>query len=89
MTETNDGFKIAEVDLKLRGPGDIEGTRQSGLKEFKLFNVIVDQEILNTSRQLAMLILDKDPQLQHPENKVLINRLRILNPRQKDWGRIS
>lgn len=89
MTETNDGFKIAEVDLKLRGPGDIEGTRQSGLKEFKLFNVIADQEILNTSRQLAMLILDKDPQLQHPENRVLINRLRILNPGQKDWGRIS
>jgi len=89
MVETNDGFKIAEVDLKLRGPGDIEGTRQSGVKEFKLFNIVSDQEILNTGRQLALMILDKDALLQHPENQILISRLKELNPGKKDWGRIS
>ncbi len=89
MVETNDGFKIAEVDLKLRGPGDIEGTRQSGVKEFKLFNIIADQEILNTSRQIATILLEKDPHLQHPENEVLLRRLIYLNPGKKVWGRIS
>lgn len=89
MVETNDGFKIAEADLKLRGPGEIEGTRQSGAREFKLFNIISDQEILNTSRSIALKILEKDPSLKHPENQVLLNRLIYLNPGQKDWGRIS
>jgi len=89
MVESNDGFKIAEVDLKLRGPGDIEGTRQSGIKEFKLFNVVSDQNILHTSRQLALRILEEDPGLQGDGNQVLLSRLMYLNPGKKDWGRIS
>ncbi len=89
MVETNDGFQIAEVDLKLRGPGDIQGTRQSGVKEFKLFNIVADQEMLATSRKIAQIILEKDPQLEHPENLILIKRLKYLNPNEKDWGKIS
>jgi len=89
MVESNDGFRIAEVDLKLRGPGDIEGTRQSGIKEFKLFNVVSDHNILHTSRQLALSILEEDPGLQSKDNQVLLSRLMYLNPGKKDWGRIS
>jgi ATP-dependent DNA helicase RecG len=89
MVATNDGFKIAEADLNLRGPGDIEGTRQSGVKEFKLFNLVLDQRLLQTSRDLALIILEKDPQLQHEQNLLLRRRLQFLNPGRKDWGRIS
>ena len=69
MVETNDGFKIAEADLKLRGPGDIEGTRQSGVKEFNLFNVVLDQPLLHTGRHIAETILDNDPKLEHPQKR--------------------
>ena len=89
MVESNDGFRIAEVDLKLRGPGDIEGTRQSGVKEFKLFDIMADQSILNTSRELVIKILESDPSLEHPQNEILLRRLIYLNPNRKDWGRIS
>jgi ATP-dependent DNA helicase RecG len=89
MVDTNDGFKIAEVDLELRGPGDIAGTRQSGVKEFNLFNIITDQAMLSTARKLCQLILEKDPALQLPDNSTLIQQLMHLNPGQKDWGRIS
>ncbi|MDB4438788.1 ATP-dependent DNA helicase RecG [bacterium] len=89
MVETNDGFKIAEADLKLRGPGDIEGTRQSGVKEFNLFNVVLDQGILNTGRHIAETILDNDPRLEHTQNSLLKSRLSILDSGQRDWGRIS
>ena len=89
LVETNDGFKIAEADLKLRGPGDIEGTRQSGVKEFNLFNVVLDQGILNTGRHIAETILENDPRLEHSQNSLLKGRLSILDSGQRDWGRIS
>ena len=89
MTSTNDGFKIAEEDLKLRGPGDIEGTRQSGDLEFRLFDAMEDQDYLDTARKLAAAILKKDPLLDNELNSILKKYLLHLNKGFKDWGRIG
>ncbi|MDQ3141009.1 MAG: ATP-dependent DNA helicase RecG [Bacteroidota bacterium] len=88
MCETNDGFKIAEADLRLRGPGDLEGTRQSGLLELKMANIREDQDILKSAHNIAAAILHKDPKLIHPINLVLKNFLE--NQGQANlWERIS
>ncbi len=71
LCETNDGFKIAEADLKLRGPGDLEGTRQSGLLDLKIADLREDGAILRTARQLAEVIIKKDPELKHHLNQPL------------------
>lgn len=71
MTETNDGFKIAEMDLKLRGPGDLMGTRQSGLPEFRHADIVVDQELLQKAKETAMNLLQNDPELKKPEHREL------------------
>lgn len=71
MTDTNDGFKIAEIDLQLRGPGDFLGTRQSGLPEFQLANIAEDQSILQLARQAAFHIVETDPFLDEPANYVI------------------
>jgi ATP-dependent DNA helicase RecG len=90
MVRTNDGFEIAEADLQLRGPGEIEGTRQSGVSSFKLINLVKDQSIVNTARMIAEQILDKDPKLQDPHNAVLKNYLRSkAKPGTVDWTMIS
>ncbi len=89
MVETNDGFRIAEEDLKLRGPGDIEGTQQSGVQEFRLFDLEADQTYLSTGRTIAALILKKDPLLEKEPNQILKNYLHHLNKGFKDWGRIG
>jgi len=89
MVDTNDGFKIAEADLELRGPGDIEGTRQSGGIEFQLFSISEDQSMMNSSRIIAEKILDSDPLLETEENSLLLDTLRLLNKGNKDWGRIG
>lgn len=68
MVETNDGFRIAEADLKLRGPGDISGTQQSGVLDLKMANLVTDQELLSHIRNQVIAIFDKDPQLMLPEN---------------------
>jgi ATP-dependent DNA helicase RecG len=70
MVKTNDGFEIAEVDLKLRGPGDIMGTQQSGVLNLRIADVIKDNDILKTARYYAMQILKKDPGLNLPEHKI-------------------
>lgn len=88
MTETNDGFLIAEKDLELRGPGDIEGTRQSGPLNFKLASLVQDRNMLETARNLAAEILEKDPELNSAENL----KLKIYLDNQKGkttWSRIS
>lgn len=88
MCETNDGFKIAEKDLILRGPGDIEGTRQSGLLNFKLANIIEDRKILDAARATAEKILDEDPDLAKDENLCLRGFLE--NQKGKTaWSKIS
>lgn len=89
MVSTNDGFKIAEEDLRLRGPGDIEGTQQSGVQEFRLFDLVEDHSYLNTGRTIAELILNKDPLLDKEPNYILKKYLNHLNKGFKDWGRIG
>ena len=71
LTETNDGFKIAEVDLALRGPGEFFGTRQHGLPELKMADVTQDGDLLTHSREEAFQLVERDPQLRHPENDKL------------------
>jgi ATP-dependent DNA helicase RecG len=90
MTRTNNGFEIAEVDMKLRGPGNMEGTQQSGLiEDLKLSDLSRDEKILQTARTLAMLILDKDPQLRNDLNAPLLAHLQTFGKKYKHWGFIS
>ena len=89
MTETNDGFKIAEADLLLRGPGDITGTQQSGVLDFSIFNIVADHSLLKTARTISHLILDKDPLLEKEINKRLKIHLTKINQGSTNWGRIG
>lgn len=89
MTDTTDGFRIAETDLRLRGPGDLAGTQQSGIVDLKIANLLQDEKILKYARNLATEILENDPKLQLPENKLLAKTLNELNKNQPDWGSIS
>ena len=91
MTGTNDGFVIAEEDLKLRGPGDIDGTQQSGIAfNLKIANLAHDGQILGLARDFALEILEKDPSLQSPENHLLDRQLKKLNKQhQMGWFMIS
>jgi ATP-dependent DNA helicase RecG len=91
MTETNDGFRIAEEDLKLRGPGDIDGTQQSGIAfNLKIADLSRDGQILSIARDLAQQVLEDDPLLQKSANTVLNNQLNKLNQyRQMGWFMIS
>lgn len=88
MTSTGNGFEIAEKDLELRGPGDIEGTRQSGMLNFKLANIVEDRPLIETTRALVQELLENDPELTAPENMPLKNFLQ----QQKGnvlWSKIS
>ena len=88
MCETNDGFKIAEKDLEIRGPGDIEGTRQSGLLNFKLANIIEDRAILEAARIVAEKIITEDSNLEKEENQCL-KQYFILKRGKTVWSKIS
>jgi ATP-dependent DNA helicase RecG len=88
LTETNNGFKIAEKDLELRGPGDIEGTRQSGLLNFKLANIVQDKYWLELARDRAADLLEKDPDLEAEENKALKVFLQTQQGKTA-WSKIS
>jgi ATP-dependent DNA helicase RecG len=89
MVRTNDGFEIAEVDLKLRGPGDIQGTQQSGLLNLKIADLAKDGQIVQLARNEAIEILKEDPNLQLPKNTRLINALAELKRTKVNWSRIS
>lgn len=89
MVRTNDGFEISEVDLKLRGPGDIEGTAQSGLLDLHIADLSKDQQILQTARNIATELLQKDPQLQQSHHQILLKQLNYLQKKSEGWGRIS
>jgi ATP-dependent DNA helicase RecG len=90
MTETNDGFEIAEADLKLRGPGDLEGTMQSGYPfELKISHLGKDSKILEYARDQAIGILESDPLLEKPQNSIFINQLRKMHPEIEEWGKIG
>lgn len=88
MTSTVNGFEIAEKDLELRGPGEIEGTRQSGALNFRLADIVQDKLMLDAARDLAEQIIEKDPELDTAENLQLKNYLRSLHGKTP-WSRIS
>jgi ATP-dependent DNA helicase RecG len=89
MTRTNDGFEIAEVDLRLRGPGDIMGTQQSGVLNLKIADVFKDKDILQTARYYAKKILSADPSLLSAENKAILNTYKQLGKYKNIWNYIS
>lgn len=90
MCDTNDGFRIAEADLKLRGPGDLEGTQQSGMAfDLKIANLARDGQLVQLARTEAQAIIDADPQCEHPQNSLLWNRLRELKKTHINWAAIS
>ncbi|MES2688819.1 MAG: ATP-dependent DNA helicase RecG [Bacteroidota bacterium] len=88
MCETNNGFEISEVDLKLRGPGQLEGTMQSGVLDLKIADIAKDQLLLQQAREAASAILEKDPQLVQPHNQKLA-RYFLSNSKASRWGQIS
>ena len=73
MVNSNDGFEIAEVDLKLRGPGDLSGTQQSGVLNLKIADLIKDGQLLFLARNIAIEVLKEDPDLALPKNKPLLS----------------
>ena len=90
MVSTNDGFEISEADLTLRGPGDLEGTQQSGLPfDLKIANLAQDGKMLEIARNAAMEILNDDPQLAKTENRVMATQLRKMKTNTLNWGSIS
>ena len=90
MVTTNDGFRIAEADLQLRGPGDLEGTQQSGLPfELHIASLSTDGQLLEVARQAALEILDADPLLEDMHNRIYKQRLDYLRITAGNWGEIS
>ncbi len=90
MTQTNDGFQIAEEDMKLRGPGNIDGTQQSGDPyDFKIASLTKDQSILMLARRAAQSLLNEDPQFTKPENRNIAAQLKKRHPRAINWRQIG
>lgn len=89
MVETNDGFKIAEVDLKLRGPGDLMGTQQSGVLNLRIADIIKDSMLLQKARSVVIEVLKKDPNLLKTENKNIYNTYIDITKNKNIWANIS
>lgn len=90
MVRTNDGFEISEVDLKMRGPGDIEGTQQSGIAlNLKIANLATDGQIIQFSRDVAKKVLEEDPNLVEEKNRLINLKIQELVKNKKNWGVIS
>ena len=89
MCSTNNGFEIAEADMKLRGHGDIQGTQQSGVAAFNLLSLVADQEIIKTARIIVQHILKEDPQLENESNAIVSKQLDVIRQRSIDLGNIS
>jgi ATP-dependent DNA helicase RecG len=89
MVRSNDGFEIAEADLKLRGPGDMQGTKQSGVLDLRIANLAQDGELIALTRKVAERILEKDEKLTQPENELLRNQLIKNKQKSGNWSRIS
>ena len=90
MVDSTDGFEIAEQDLKLRGPGDLEGTAQSGMAfDLKVANLARDGMVLQAARDLAQEVIDNDPDEDNPANVILWRRLQELRKSNVNWGAIS
>ncbi|MBQ8361307.1 MAG: ATP-dependent DNA helicase RecG [Bacteroidaceae bacterium] len=90
MVQTNDGFEIAEADLKLRGPGDLEGTQQSGVAfDLKIANITRDSQLLQHVRGIAREVVEADPEGTAPQNAPMWERLRFMRKSNVDWSAIS
>lgn len=89
MVNTNDGFEIANIDLRLRGPGDIQGTRQSGMLDFKIADLVKDEKLVVFTRRLAQELLKEDPELSAPANAPLKKTLELMLQRSAFYGMIS
>ena len=90
MTNTNDGFVVAEEDMKLRGPGDMEGTQQSGIAfNLKVANLVTDGPIIEQAREDAIAVLAADPNLASTEGKMLNTHMQLLFSHKVNWGLIS
>jgi ATP-dependent DNA helicase RecG len=89
MLETNDGFRISETDLKLRGPGNIEGVQQSGILDLHLADIVADEELLKLARQAVIELLESDPELTLPVNKPVKEYILSENKRKGNWSMIS
>jgi ATP-dependent DNA helicase RecG len=89
MCRTNDGFEIAEVDLQLRGPGDLMGTQQSGVPDLKMADLMRDREVLTAARYIASRVLEEDPGLEQPQHAILNRELKRVAAGRPDWSRIS
>ena len=89
MCSTNNGFEIAEADMKLRGHGDIQGTQQSGVAAFNLLSLVADQEIIKTARIIVQHILKEDPELTSASNAIISNQLDVIRQKSIDLGNIS
>ena len=89
MCRTNDGFEIAEVDMELRGPGDVMGTQQSGVPDLKVADLVRDRPLLSSARYLAQSVLEEDPDLGRPEHTALREALETALKARSNWVRIS
>lgn len=89
MVSTNNGFEIADVDLKLRGPGDLSGTQQSGVLDLLIADLAKDGAIVQSAREAAQEILEADPELEDPKNVVIKNHILSLRKEETNWSRIS
>ena len=88
MVATCDGFQIAEADLRLRGPGDIEGIQQSGILNLHIADIVTDEPLVRATRDTVRNLLDADPDLQKPENRMLRYHIETLKNKPR-WGKIS
>jgi len=89
MVRTNNGFEIAETDLKLRGPGDLMGTQQSGALDLLIADLSRDGQILERARKHALQTIEKDPELQDPQNRVIKTQIASIRQSVVNWSRIS
>jgi ATP-dependent DNA helicase RecG len=90
MVQTNDGFEIAEADLKLRGPGDLEGTQQSGMAfDLKIADLTRDGQLLTLAREAAARLLEEDPTESLPDNECVWRQLQALRKTHINWAAIS
>lgn len=89
MVRSNDGFEISEVDLRLRGPGDLDGTQQSGVLDFKIADLVHDGQLLQLARSTAQAILNEDEQLALPENQLLVRQLATQAQSKSSWSKIG
>jgi len=89
MERTNDGFEIAEVDLKLRGPGDLMGTQQSGILDLKIADISKDQQIVILARSTAIKLLEEDPKISIEKNSSVRNKISQILKSKPNWGQIA